>query len=246
MPALIFSKVRQFNHLQSLQRRRLARSNDPLSAHQHEHHRTALLLVYDMLKQHWSVLCLLRQFRDSFHRWTDFRSRAEVVDALLAALEAYEDALTHQAAEPDEVRYDFEGFEKVLFGAISTLHAAGSQKVLYDKVRLPRVGWQCLEEAEGWMRTRKLLVHAANGKVRMREWEHEEVGIVLDGRFTVSFFDPEEEVEREVALSEALSSELVGAYEGEVDDSGDSSDSSDGQGGEVKLRVRIPQIRNAC
>merc|ERR1712080_760596 len=98
---------------------------------------------------------------------------------------------------------------------------------------------------EGRMRARRLLVHAANGKVRMREWENEEVGIVLDGRFTVSFFDPVEEVEREVALSEALRSGLLEGSGEIADASGESEGSSDCEAYEAKLSAIIPQGRIA-
>lgn len=191
MPLIALSKIRQFKHITLLQHYRLARRHDPLSAPQRKNHRTALILLHDILKQDWTVLILKRRFLNSTRFYTAYISRTEVVDKLLSALTAYEQVLTYQAAESQRVRYDLAEFERNLFAAIYELHLQGSRGVVRQVVGRPVKGWECLSEYQSWRENRRLLVDRSYGKVRIREWEAVEVGRLMDGEVTVDSFDGE-------------------------------------------------------
>lgn len=234
MPLLILHKVRQFKKLALLQHYRLARRRDPFSAYQHKQHHTALVLIHDMLKQHWSVMKLERHFLGSRRFHTEYKSRTEVVDKLLAALTAYEQALTHQAAESQRVRYDLKTFERTLFAAIYTLHLFGSGEVVYEIVRRPPTGWQHLSEYESWLGNRRLLLNERAGKLTIREWEAVEVGKIMDGELSVTFSDDSgEDLPGVFSLDEVLPKELIERFqphaggESEIQDDEESEKSDD-------------------
>lgn len=231
MPLIALSKIRQFKHLTLLQHYRLARRHDPLSAPQRRNHRTALILLHDILKQDWSVLILERRFLDSTRFYKTYISRTEVVDKLLSALTAYEQVLTHQAAESQRVRYDLAEFESNLFAAIYELHLQGSRGVVHQAVGRPVKGWECLSEYQSWRENRRLLVDRSYGKVKIREWEAMVVGRLMDGEITVDSFDGEGGfLYRVEKLRDVLPKELVERFDpkaegyGEVGDLEDSED----------------------
>jgi hypothetical protein len=232
-------RSRHFKQLNLLQRHRLARSdNDPLSAtsHQHELHRDTLLLLHDILTQEWSILNLQRRFLQSRASYFEFISKTDVVEKLLAALWAYEKCLTHRAFYDPRgvVKYDPKEFESRLFGTVATLHLLGSPSssglpssdpskvpsVRYGAVRGPvRTGWNCTREAESWRANMHILLDPGKGKLRVKEWEYEAVGLLADGLISVTFLDGEGEDAREISLDEALPREVVDHFaEENVDD----------------------------
>lgn len=174
-----------------------------------------------MLKQDWSVLVLERRFLNSHRYYTEYKSRTEVVDKLLEALTAYEQALTHQAAEPQRVRYDLKAFERSLFAAIYTLHLNGCRNVVYEVVGRPLTAWQYLSEYQGWRENRRFLMNERSGKLRIREWEAAEVGRLMDGGFTVTFFDGFGDALPGVLLENVLPEELVRRFQHRADGIGE-------------------------
>jgi hypothetical protein len=214
MPTLLLgNKIRQYRQLAVLQQCRLKRNNDPLSANQREHHRAALKLVSDILKQEWAFLLLERRFLQDSRTFTLYLTKAQVVDKLLEALEAYEKCLTHQALDPAHVRYDLKEFERNLGEAISTIISVG-QDVLYEAVERPKTSWKCTKEYEGWKGSWRELVDPLKGKLRVSERDVPELGRLIDGNITVTFCDEDGEGVDELPLSDSLPEELVGTFDG--------------------------------
>lgn len=135
-----------------------------------------------------------------------------MVDKLLEALEAYEKCLTHQAAQPNSVRYDLAEFERNLAGAISTVWTVG-QEVLYEAVERPATSWKCTKEYEGWKGSWRDMMDPLKGKLRLRECDVPEVGRLIDGNITVSFVDEQGEDVEELPLGESLPGELVSTFD---------------------------------
>lgn len=209
MPTLLLgNKLRQFKQLTVLQRRRLARKDDPLSAHQHDHHGIALRYVSDILRQEWTILLIERRFLRSRRSFTEHLSKYEVTDKLLAALESYEDCLSHQAAKPESVVYDLTEFERRLAVAIQTVHSMGSGPMLLEAVERPKAGWKCVREYETWKGNWRVLSDPEKGKLRIHEWDVPELGQLLDGQMTVTFFGEDGDATREVPLAETLHDDL--------------------------------------
>jgi hypothetical protein len=245
MPTLhLGDKSRHFKQLNLLHRHRLARHNDPLSAHRQEDHRTTLLLLHEILTQEWSILNLQRHFFQSRASYTEFIPKSDVVEKLLAALWAYEKCLTHRAFYNPRgvVEYDLAEFERLLFSAVAALHLLGSSSLLppspstsafpkippavrYGIVRGPKgiqAGWKCTRESETWRANMKVLLDPGKGKLRIREWEYETVGLLVDGCISVTFVDGEGEDARQVPLDEALPREVVDHFSEEKVDVGES------------------------
>lgn len=209
MPTLLLgNKLRQFKQLTVLQRRRLARKDDPLSVYQHEHHGIALRYVSDILRQEWMVLLIERRFLLSRRSFTEHLSKYEVTDKLLAALESYEDCLSHQAAKPESVAYDLTEFERRLSVAIQTVHSMGGGPMLLEAVERPKAGWKCVREYETWKGNWRVLSDPEKGKLRVQEWDVPELGQLLDGQMTVTFFGEDGDATREVPLAQTLPDDL--------------------------------------
>jgi len=201
MPILLLgNKRRQFKQLAALQQCRLNRANDPLSAYQREDHRTALLLVSDILKQDWSFLLLKRRFLQDSRTFTETFTKNQVAYKLLAALATYEKCLSHQAADPSRVRYDLSGLERRLAVAIQTVHTLG-QSVNYEVVGRPKTSWKCTKEYEGCKASRRDMMDPLKGKLRVKERDVPEFGDLMDGGMTVTFCDELGEEMDEVPLS---------------------------------------------
>jgi len=225
MPTLhLGDRSRHFKQLQRLQSHRLARRSDPLSAYQYEGHLTALTRLNEILTQEWSILLLRRRFFQSRQSYVEFIPRCDVVTKLLTVLEAYEKCLTHQALYNPRgaVKYDLTEFEQRLFGAVEALNLLGSSSsdsgsdlpktapLRYGIVRGPkRTGWMCTREGETWRANMAVLLDPGKGKLRVREWEHEDVGFLVDGLISVTFSDGEGEDARAIPLAEALPREVV-------------------------------------
>jgi DNA-binding HxlR family transcriptional regulator len=236
MPTLLLgNKIRQYRQLAVLQQCRLNRNNDPFSAYQREHHRTALQLVSDILKQEWSFLLLERRFLQDSRTFTLYLTKAQVVDKLLEALEAYEKCLTHQALDPSRVRYDLTEFERNLGEVISTIITVG-QDVLYEAVERPKTSWKCTNEYEGWKGSWRELVDPLKGKLRVSERDVPELGRLTDGNITVTFCDEDGEGVDELPLSDTLPEELVGT-----------SDEASRQIGslDLKMKSEVLEVRPA-
>ena len=213
MPILLLgNKRRQFKQLAVLQQCRLNRANDPLSAYQRDDHRTALLLVSDILKQEWSYLLFERRFLQDTRTFTETFTKTQVVDKLLAALETYEKCLTHQAADPSGVKYDLSELESRLSVAIETVHTLG-QSVKYEAVEIPKTSWKCTKEYEGWKANWRDMMDPLKGKLRVRERDVPEFGTLIDGDMTVTFCDEFGEEMEEVSLTETLPTELVLSFD---------------------------------
>lgn len=213
MPILLLgNKRRQFKQLAVLQQYRLNRANDPLSAYQRDDHRTALLLVSDILKQEWSYLLFERQFLQDTRTFTETFTKTQVVDKLLAALETYEKCLTHQAVDPSGVKYDLSDLESRLSVAIETLHTLG-QSAKYEAVEIAKSSWKCTKEYEGWKANWRDMMDPLKGKLRVRERDVPELGTLIDGGFTVTFCDELGEETAEVALTETLPTELMASFD---------------------------------
>jgi DNA-binding HxlR family transcriptional regulator len=213
MPILsLGNKIRQFKQLAVLQQCRLDRHNDPLSAHQHKHHRTALHLVSDILKQEWSFLLLERQFLQDNRTFTRYLTKSQVVDKLLVALEAYEKCLTHQAVDPSRVRYDLTDFERNLAEAISTVYTVG-QAVLYVAVERAKTSWKCTKEYEEWRANWRDMVDPTKGKLRVKERDVPELSRLIDGDITVTFYDEDDGSLEEVPLTDTLPEMLVDHFD---------------------------------
>lgn len=206
------NKIRQYKQLAVLQQRRLNRSADPISASQREQHRTALLRVADILKQNWALLLFERRFLQNYRTYTEYLTKAEVVDKLLAALVAYEKCLTHQAADTNGVRYDLTDFERSLDRAISTVHDAG-KTVHYEAVGIPKTSWACVQEYQGWKANRRDLMNPSIGKLRITQSEVPEFGNLMDGRFTVTFSDEMGEDAEELPLGGTLPEKLMETFD---------------------------------
>jgi hypothetical protein len=239
MPTLhLGDKSRHFKQLNLLQRHRLARRNDPLSAYQNEPHRNTLIQLREILTQEWSIINLQRRFLQSRASYVEFIPKSDVVEKLLAALWAYEKCLTHQAFYNPQgvVKYDLREFENRLFGAVAALHLLGSPPPSGPSsspsselpLKLPAVrfgvtrgpvgtGWKCTREGETWRANMKILLDPGKGKLRMKEWEYEAVGMLVDGLISVTFVDGEGEDARQVSLDEALPREVVNHF-AEVED----------------------------
>jgi hypothetical protein len=210
MPTILLgNKIRQYRQLAVLQQCRLSRHNDPFSAYQREQHRTALQLVSDILKQEWAFLLLERRFLQDSRTFTLYLTKAQVVDKLLEALEAYEKCLTHQASDPSRVRYNLREFERNLGEAISTIVAVG-QDVLYEAVERPKTSWKCTKEYEGWKGNWREMVDPLKGKLRVSERDVPELGRLIDGNITVTFCDEDGEDVDELPLNDSLPEELAG------------------------------------
>ena len=213
MPILLLgNKRRQFKQLAVLQQCRLNRANDPLSAYQRDDHRTALLLVSDILKQEWSYLLFDRRFLQDTRTFTETFTKTQVVDKLLAALETYEKCLTHQAADPSGVKYDLSELESRLSVAIQTVHTLG-QSVKYEAVEIPKTSWKCTKEYEGWKANWRDMMDPLKGKLRVRERDVPEFGTLIDGDMTVTFCDELGKETEEVPLTETLPAELVLSFD---------------------------------
>jgi hypothetical protein len=209
MPILLIgNKRRQFQQLAALRQCRLNRANDPLSAYQREGHRTALLLVSDILKQEWSYLLLERRFLQDSRTFTETFTKTQVADKLLAALQTYEKCLSHQAADPSRVRYDLSGLERRLTVAIQMVHTLG-QSVNYEAVERPKTSWKCTKEYEGWKASWHDMMNPLKGKLRVRERDVPDFGDLMDGGMTVTFWDEFGEEMDEVPLSKTLPAELI-------------------------------------
>lgn len=213
MPILLLgNKIRQFKQLAVLQQCRLNRFSDPLSAYQREDHRTALQLVSDILKQEWSFLLIERRFLRDTRTYTEYLTKAQVADKLLAALEAYEKCLTHQAAQPAFVRYDLAEFERNLAAAVSTVYTIG-QTVLYEAIERPRTSWKCTKEYEGWKGSWRDMMDPLKGKLRVRETDVPELGRLIDGNITVTFCDENGEGVEDFPLVDTLPEGLVDTFD---------------------------------
>lgn len=206
------NRIRQFKQLAVLQEHRLNRATDPLSASQREHHRTALLHVADILKQDWAFLLFERRFLQNYRTYTEFLTKAEVVDKLLEALVAYEKCLTHQAADPDGVRYDLTDFERILRSAIFTVHDAG-KTVLYEAVGRPKTSWACVQEYQGWKSNWRDLMNVSKGKLRITESEVPQFAHLMGGRFTATFSDDAGNDAEELPLEDTLPKRLMYTFE---------------------------------
>jgi hypothetical protein len=213
MPILLLgNKRRQFKQLAALQQCRLNRANDPLSAYQREDHRAALLLVSDILKQDWSFLLLERRFLQDSRTFTETFTKNQVVDKLLAALETYEKCLSHQAGDPERVRYDLSGLERSLAVAIQTVHTLG-QSVNYEVVERPKTSWKCTKEYEGWKASWRDMMDPLKGKLRVKKRDVPELGDLMDGGMTVTFCDEFGEETDEAPLSKTLPADLVESFD---------------------------------
>lgn len=174
--------------------------------------------------QDWSILLLRRRFFQSRASYVEFIPRSDVVAKLLTALEAYEKCLTHQALynPRGDVKYDLEEFESRLFGAVEALNLLGSPSsdpesvpsktapLRYGAVRGPkRTGWMCTRESETWRANMTVLLDPGKGKLRVREWKYEDVGFLVDGLISVTFFDGEGEDAGKFELGEALPKKVV-------------------------------------
>ena len=211
MPILLLgNKRRQYKQLAVLQQYRLNRANDPLSAYQRDDHRTALLLVSDILKQEWSYLLFERRFLQDTRTFTETSTKTQVVDKLLAALETYEKCLTHQAIDPNCVRYDLSEFERRLSLAIQTVHELG-ESVKYEAVEIPKTSWKCTKEYEGWKANWRDMLDPLKDKLRFKERDVPEFGTLVDGDMTVTFCDEFGE-ETDVPLADTLPTELVASF----------------------------------
>jgi hypothetical protein len=259
MPILhLGEKSRHFKQLNLLQRHRLARRNDPLSAHQREGHRTTLLRIHGILTQEWSILNLHRRFFQSRASYVQFIPKSDVVEKLLAALWAYEKCLTHQALYDPRgaVRYDLAEFECRMFGAVEALHLLGSSgpssspssgihpSVRFGVVRGPvGTGWKCTKEGETWTANMKILLDPGKGKLRVKEWEYEAVGSLVDGLISVTFFDGEGDDARQVSPDEALPREVMDHFTTREDDKMDEGVvfDMDALRGETGLSFRMRQ-----
>jgi hypothetical protein len=221
MPILLLgNKRRQYKQLAVLQQYRLNRANDPLSAYQRDDHRTALLLVSDILKQEWSYLLFERRFLQDTRFFTETFTKTQVVDKLLAALETYEKCLTHQAIDPTGVRYDLSEFERRLCLAIQTVHELG-QSVKYEAVEIPKTSWKCTKEYEGWKANWRDMLDPLKGKLRVRERDIPELGTLLDGEMTITFDDEFGDETKEVPLIDTLPTELVASFDQVFERAGD-------------------------
>lgn len=221
MPILLLgNKRRQYKRLAVLQQYRLNRANDPLSAYQRDDHRTALLLVSDILKQDWSYLLFERRFLQDPRTFTETFTKTQVVDKLLAALETYEKCLTHQAIDPNRVRYDLSEFEHRLSLAIQTVHELG-QSVKYEAVEIPKTSWKCTKEYEGWKANWRDMLDPLKGKLRVRERDVPELGTLIDGNMTITFDDEFGEETKEVSLIDTLPTELVASFDQALERAGD-------------------------
>ena len=231
MPTLhLGDRSRHFKQLNLLERHRLARrnDNDPLSSYQQDDHRTTLLLLHEILTQEWSILNLQRRFLQSRASYFEYIPKSDVVEKLLAALWAYEKCLTHEAFYDPRgaVQYDFKEFEERLFGAVAALHLLGSNSssssstsspdplkgppVRFGVVRGPvRTGWKCTREGETWTANMEILLDPGKGKLMVKEWEYEAVGMLVDGLLSVIFFDGQGEDARQVSLDKALPREVM-------------------------------------
>jgi DNA-binding HxlR family transcriptional regulator len=236
MPTLLLgNKIRQYRQLAVLQQCRLNRNNDPFSAYQREHHRAALQLVSDILKQEWSFLLLERRFLQDSRTFTLYLIQVQVVDKLLEALEAYERCLTHQALDPSRVRYDLTEFEGNLGEAITTIITVG-QDVLYEAVERPKTSWKCTKEYEGWKGSWRELVDPLKGKLRVSERDFPELGRLIDGNITVTFCDEDGEGVDELPLSATLPEELVGTFNEACKQAGSL---------DLKMRSKVSEVRPA-
>jgi hypothetical protein len=221
MPILLLgNKRRQYKQLAVLQQYRLNRANDPLSAYQRDDHRTALLLVSDILKQEWSYLLFERRFLQDTRTFTETSTKTQVVDKLLAALETYEKCLTHQAIDPNCVRYDLSEFERRLSLAIQTVHELG-ESVKYEAVEIPKTSWKCTKEYEGWKANWRDMLDPLKGKLRVRERDFPELGSLIDGNMTITFSDDFGEETKEVPLIDTLPTELVASFDQALERTGD-------------------------
>ena len=221
MPILLLgNKRRQFKQLALLQQYRLNRANDPLSAYQRDEHRTALLLVSDILKQEWSYLLFERRFLQDTRTFTETLTKTQVVDRLLAALETYEKCLSHQAVDPSGVQYDLSGLESRLSVAIETLHTFG-QSVRYEAVGIPKTSWKCTKEYEGWKANWRDMMDPLKAKLRLRERDVPEFGTLIDGGMTVTFCDEFGEETEEVPLADTLPTELIASFDQALKRAGD-------------------------
>jgi hypothetical protein len=221
MPILLLgNRRRQYKQLAVLQQYRLNRANDPLSAYQRDDHRTALLLVSDILKQEWSYLLFERRFLRETRTFTETFTKTQVVDKLLAALETYEKCLTHQAIDPNRVRYDLSDFERRLSLAIETVHELG-ESVKYEAVEIPKTSWKCTKEYEGWKANWPDMLDPLKGKLRARERDVPELGTLIDGNMTITFGDEFGEDTQEVPLIDTLPAELVASFDQALERAGD-------------------------
>ena len=120
------------------------------------------------------------------------------------------------------MKYDLEEFECRLFGAVDALHLLGSSgpwsspssgihpSVRFGVVRGPAgTGWKCTKEGETWTANMKILLDPGKGKLRVKKWEYEAVGSLVDGLISVTFFDGEGDDARQVSLDEALPREVL-------------------------------------
>jgi len=263
MPTLhLGDKSRHFKQLNLLQRHRLARRNDPRSAYQQEPHSITLSRLHEILTQEWSILNLQRRFLQSRAAFFEYVPKSDVVEKLLAALWAYEKCLTHQAFYDPRgvVEYGLEEFEKRLFGAVAALHSLGPApsstpsgpgsespskipSVRFGVVRGPvRTGWNCTREAETWRDHMDVLLDPGKGKLKIKEWEHEAVGFLVDELISITFVDGEGEDARQVSLDEALPREVVEHFAEEDVDGGAVFD-MDALKAEVGLSFRM---KNGC
>ena len=239
MPTLLLgNKRRQYKQLAVLQQCRLNRTNDPLSAHQRDDHRKALLLVADILKQEWSYLLFERRFLQDTRTFTEVFTKAQVADKLLAALETYEKCLTHQAENPNNVRYDLSEMERRLAVAIQTVHKL-NRSVKYEEVGIPKTGWRCTKEYEGWKANRRDMMDPLKGKLRLRERDVPEFGSLMDGDVTVTFCDEFGEEMEEVPLCGTLPTELVASFAQALEHAGD-------VGWEMQPKPQIAKVKTAA
>jgi hypothetical protein len=221
MPILLLgNKRRQYKQLAVLQQYRLNRANDPLSAYQRDDHRTALLIISDILKQEWSYLLFERRFLLDTRTFTETFTKTQVVDKLLAALETYEKCLTHQAIDPKSVRYDLSDFESRLSLAIQTVHELG-QSAKYEAVEIPKTSWKCTKEYEGWKANWRDMLDSLKGKLRVRERDVPELGTLIDGNMTITFGDEFGEEAKEAPLIDTLPTELVASFDRALERAGD-------------------------
>jgi hypothetical protein len=263
MPTLhLGDKSRHFKQLNILHRHRIARRNDPLSAYQSGPHRITLSQLHEILTQEWSILNLHRRFLQSRASYVEFIPKSDVMEKLLSALLAYEKCLTHQAFYNPQgvVKYDLREFEERLFGAVTALHSLGSTSsagtpsspsselplkipaVRFGVMRGPvGTGWKCTREGETWRANMKILLDPGKGKLRMKEWEYEAVGLLVDGLISVTFVDGEGEDARQLALDETLPRDVLDHFavvEVEKMDEGVVFD-MDVLGGETGLSFRL-------
>lgn len=140
--------------------------------------------------------------------YTEYLSKSDVIDKLLAALESYEDCLSHQAARPDDVRYDLTEFERKLSVALLEVHEMGSKSLLRGPVDRPKAGWQCMREAQTWEANHVHLKDPEKRKLRAQEWVVPELGELMDGVMTVTFLGEEGEESSDVSLVDTLPGSL--------------------------------------